>query len=779
MNKVLFEDDEDKNKVDPRPYTESPSVIPDQVPEAGAVDQLAWVINQEMTPEDNSYFKKLQDFFSSGYEMKRHDESLGPRINDVSGDTATPDSLNPLEQFDLTKEVNRLSPNNPSGAINRVKGSIESYAKDVQAKTGINVLDGLPSENIARQMVGTAGNIGMTWSGLMDFLAGGPSPTFFTNPNDVESWLQTNKDPSKVFNDRMTLISQRYPEIKPLTADNLFQKSIEDFNTLQEQYEKSNPDGSWLTRAGSIAGTVVGALDDPINLASTVISGGTGSILRAIGMNGGIQAATSLPGYIEGNNQGIEGSNLANYATGVVTAGAIGGLAHGVGQFLKSDTAAAIKNKVKDVAGRFYKFADDGLAADSPTSAIAAGADKTSEFLSKASKKIDDDIKAMPEEAIQSKATAAEAKAKLDLSSEQIRNNPEGTSPEAILKAQEKFARAEYNLRRGTWTLDDALSEPAIPELPNVKTGRYWEEFRGLSDSFDYTKRVRNSLEVGKPIEEGQTVRFDKWNPDTADIRGNQAELSKLGSGDVIEVPKNLRSLGTTSGNYLPRIEKDGTIKTFDSIDDALKFKESISDVTQRSRTGIGSSPEGKFTLVEDTPIREIARAKSEAEADRILKESVDSGDHYLHELSVVKEGNIYKVVSHANEADLSKIADYPGYSKLNSPRKAIQALDPTPEDQAARIEELGLQYKQQQLKELAETNRMKANLKTVQDFANKSMEKQEEYLTKQLEKDLVELPDGFKYDDEIWGTFTKNNSAEKLQYIRQAIKEFIDCMGE
>lgn len=778
MNKVLFEDDEDKNKVEPRVYTESPSVIPEQVPEAGAVDQLAWVINQEMSPEDNSYFKKIQGFFTSDPALKKHDESLGPRINDISGKTATIDSMGFFDQTNLAKEVSQLSPNNPSGSLSRVSGTINSYAKEVQEKTGINILDGLSSEAIARQTVGVTGNIGMSWDELLFNPIAAAAPLPFIAKSVAESVVGL-RDVVDMFNSRIEAISKRYPDIKPLTVDNLFKKSIEDYNTLQEQYEQSNPDGKWLTQAGSIAGTVAGALDDPINLASTVISGGTGSLLKAIGMNAGIQGITSLPGYIEGNNQGIEGSNLANYATGVVTAGAIGGLAHGVGQFLKSDTAAAIKNKVKDFAGRFYKFVDEGISSDSPTSAIAAGSDKTSEFLSKASKKIDDDIKAMPEEAIQSKATAAEAKAKLDLSSEQIRNNPEGTSPEAVLKAKEKFARAEYNLRRGTWTLDDALSEPAIPELPNVKTGRYWEEFQGLADSFDYTKRVRNSLEVGKPIEEGQTVRFDKWNPDTTDIRGNQAELSKLGSGDVIEVPKNLRSLGTTSGNYLPRIEKDGTIKTFDSIDDALKFKESISDVTQRSRTGIGSSPEGKFTLVEDTPIREIARAKSEAEADRILKETVDSGDHYLHELSVVKEGKIYKVVSHANEADLSKISDYPGYSKINSPRKAIQALDPTPEDQAARIEELGLQYKQQQLKELAETNRMKANLKTVQDFANKSMEKQEEYLTKQLEKDLVELPDGFKYDDEIWGTFTKNNSAEKLQYIRQAIKEFIDCMGE
>jgi hypothetical protein len=773
MGKVLFEDDE--NELQPTttvPNSDlpvSPSTISSEEKEAN--DWAAQKKESVTSDPDHGLVERLMSLFTDdkvespetsykGYEGPILPEGALPEH------TASMPSMGFFDRFSQSVEIEEKGPSSPSGAINRMSGSIQKYASEVQKETGINPLEGLDLDQLSRNTVGAWGNM-PTWSTI----AGGPFKMASSALKALDHKAGTGlfSDQSVIFEKRLEALKEQFPESKfaPTTLGALKDQSVKDYNGLLAQDAISNDRNSWASTAGAMLGGLYGFAKDPVNLASVMATRGSlvgiKGILQAAGMNAGASAITSLPGMIEGREQGIESANLSNYALMVGAGAVLGGTFAAIGEGVKAGVKALAKS---DVGAKYFSFKPEMEAGKSSNELMRSGADTTVEALRKSADDIDlrvDETKLkQPHTAEQLKLLAETQRVTADA----IANNPYGKSTEAVdlftetmSKNREKFLNGDYDMELPP-TLFDA------PELPN----RTMQEYRnarmeGLSHTVNnnpYRERLGNAINmedsnVGAMASEAEGI------------------LNQTTQGSA---PSTTSRLSTISGNYLPKIEKNGEVKVFNTLDEVSKAKDAISDPIERARTAIGGTSEGKFTLVEDTSARQIGVGSTEEAVQEIIERKVADGSYNLNELSVVKTPQGFKVVANASEADLERISKFPDYVKLDAGRRAPRSLGVTEEGRQSQLSSLDKAVQEQRLAKLKEATATKAKLDFIKEKVDADLQKTDKYLEKHFEY-ADQLPDDFKYSDSVWGDFTKLDFKEKLSAIKKAISEFKDCAGE
>jgi hypothetical protein len=774
MNRVMFEEEEQQAPLGPPAEAQTPppspetsqSVLPQEqiptpmapanttltpekapIPEVPQYDAgLEWAQKQEQ--EGISFITRMRDYFSNDYDIREHNPELGPKIEAMDADTAARPSESFGEQFEQSFDMMFYGPDSPSGSIRRLSDEISRYSKDVRDKTGIDPLDGLDPDEMARQRLGFFGNLGQTWADTL-------TPRFLKNdPGTIDPKAATQEqvmsglvsDLSLTFEKRLDAINRAKPEagIKTQRVSELEDKSISDYNNLTKQYEKSNARNEVPAALGTAAGMMAGWLADPINLAVTVISGGSGSVAKAIGLNVAQTAITSAPGYIEGSDQGINDANALNYGLNVAAAGVIGGAAHYI--------MGALGKGKNWVAEKFHSF--ENTPDPTPVSvaeAMRSGTEGASKVLTKASETIKNQLDLTPKTPTRERVALEKARDVIEVKAEEIKNNPLGKSTEAVNEYTRVMDDNLQKLLNDEWD----FTAPKLRKYSNM-TAYKTEKFRGFASPKN---------------QGGYNNLLDRITPDAARIEDNLTELQRISEfpGETY----NTARLSTMSGNYIPRINKKGMIDTFDTLDEAMKARDKIG-----GSTAIGSSPEGKFTIVDDTSARLVATTKTVEQAEQVIKEQIESGRYNLREFSVIKEGAAFRVVANATEEELKRMSDHPGYFKINAARRTLEDFNPTPEARAEHFAELDRNRATMQLKEQQYQYKQREILNSIKERADSDIKSLEKYIESNLEKDLLNLPDKFEHTDSVWGKFDKSNMGERIRNIRQAVKEFIDCAG-
>ncbi|MBX9737102.1 MAG: hypothetical protein K2X32_09270, partial [Phycisphaerales bacterium] len=401
MGKVLFEDANNEHPLNP---TESTPSAPDQVPsdsftpissDEQEAKQWASQAKENVTSDpDQSFVERLMSYFTEDKaetpetSYKGYD---GPTLPEgtLSEDTAVLPSMGFFDHFSQSAEIEEKGPSSPSGAINRMSGSIQKYASEVQKETGINPLEGLDLDQLSRNTVGSWGNM-PTWSTI----AGGPFKMASSALKALDHKAGTGlfSDQSVIFEKRLEALKEQFPESKfaPTTLGALKDQSIKDYNGLLAQDSISNDRNSWASTAGAVLGGLYGFAKDPVNLASVIATRGSSvgikGILQAAGMNAGAASITSLPGMIEGNEQGIESATFSNYALMVGAGAVLGGTFAAIGEGVKAGVRALSKS---DVGAKYFSFKPEIEVGKSSNELMRSGADTTVDALRKSADDID------------------------------------------------------------------------------------------------------------------------------------------------------------------------------------------------------------------------------------------------------------------------------------------------------------------------------------------------------------------------------------------------------
>ncbi len=678
-------------------------------------------------------------------------------------DFAAPPSEGYFEQSNTAQYLVNRGPQAPSGAINRLTDQLSKYAADVEKQTGTNVLEGLDPEAVARSALGLAGNLGLTSNeALNNLMSVGLGATGILSNVILQGPQKTIEDliipqglpdsaGAKEFERRVQEAKRMNPTAK-FMAKNLEQlnKDATDYyNEVSAKYEQSNARGSLTASLGSVGGTITGFLSDPINLMTSALSFGSG-IAKGILTNATQQAAVSLAPTIEGAKQGVAGSDLASYGLNVALAGLMGAVAPGL-QMADS----VLQGSIKPFLGKLLENrvgenqVSNWLSKGAKASAQAA--DTSSQVLNTLSDVIGEHD---PQVGAHLSASASNMKNMADF----MDHNPFGDSREATLMHMDTLKKAV-----------NAIAEDEFPVYIPDTVEHHLEpkEIQKIYPHLTPDEAAKISTEVNKRVENpNMVIPIDA--PNGTDYGDRQIANLKIAGTELDTAVESLNSpysskpvnrLSTPSGNYLPVIEKNGRIKTFESLSDAQAAISKMDPSPDKGRIYIGSSPDGKYTLVRDTPIKEIGRDPTYEGASAILKQLEKDGIYRNEDPKVIKFGkDDYRVLINTDDESLKTITNNPGLTKLNSSRKN-NILDVTaPESQTKATIDRLLAEESTRLK-----HQLNSDDKHIQDmFIHNSSD----------------LPDSFSYHDPVFGEITKANAASRWENIKKVIKQLHDCAG-